>query len=174
VVHRDGSVLQARCAVQLAVVRVQLTVRATHQLLVPPAAALADALRHPAAQVALPPLAAVLHEARVCGARTVTSNLTHTGNVLSKSAVAGHCVDRDTALFHDTSILATKTRYVGRIVRETIEMELHPNSQSQSYITTDGESASCNVTLTLETIKMELPPNSQSQSQSHITTEGQS
>jgi hypothetical protein len=33
--------------------------------------------------------------------------------------------------FHNTSILATKTRYVYRIVREAIEIELHPNNMNR-------------------------------------------
>jgi hypothetical protein len=46
-----------------------------------------------------------------------------------KSAVAEHCVDSGhRILFHDTSVLATKTRYMDCIVREAIEIELHPNN----------------------------------------------
>jgi hypothetical protein len=45
-----------------------------------------------------------------------------------KSAVCEHTVDSGhRILFHDTSILATKTRHMDRIVREAIEIELHPN-----------------------------------------------
>jgi hypothetical protein len=67
VVHRDGSVLQACRAVQLTVVRVQLTIRPTHQLLMSPAPTLTDALRHPAAYLALSSFTAVFHQAWVCG-----------------------------------------------------------------------------------------------------------
>lgn len=67
VIHRDGSVLQTCCAMQFAVVRVQQTVRPADQLLTLPAASLTDTLRHPAADLALAPLATVLHQARVCG-----------------------------------------------------------------------------------------------------------
>jgi hypothetical protein len=67
VVHRDGSVLQTCCAMQFTVVRVQLTIGSTYQLLMSPAATLTDTLRHPAAHLALPSFAAVLHQARVCG-----------------------------------------------------------------------------------------------------------
>jgi hypothetical protein len=44
-----------------------------------------------------------------------------------KSAVAEHSIDqRHRIQFHDASILATKTRYMDRIVREAIEIEIHP------------------------------------------------
>jgi hypothetical protein len=44
-----------------------------------------------------------------------------------KSAVAEHSIDQGHRIkFHNTSILATKTRYMDRIVREVIEIELHP------------------------------------------------
>jgi hypothetical protein len=44
-----------------------------------------------------------------------------------KSAVAEHSIDQGHRIqFHDASILATKTRYMDRIVREAIEIELHP------------------------------------------------
>jgi hypothetical protein len=44
-----------------------------------------------------------------------------------KSAVAEHTIDQGHRIqFHDASILATKTRYMGRIVREAIEIDLHP------------------------------------------------
>jgi hypothetical protein len=48
-----------------------------------------------------------------------------------KSAVAEHCVDSGhRILFHNTSILATKTRHMARIVMESTEAELHPNSMN--------------------------------------------
>jgi hypothetical protein len=44
-----------------------------------------------------------------------------------KSAVAEHSIDQGHRIqFHNASILATKTRYMDRIVREVIEIELHP------------------------------------------------
>jgi hypothetical protein len=44
-----------------------------------------------------------------------------------KSAVAEHSIDQGHPIqFHDASILATKSRYMDRIVREAIEIELHP------------------------------------------------
>jgi hypothetical protein len=44
-----------------------------------------------------------------------------------KSAVAEHCTDQGYRIqFHNSSILATKTRYMDRIVREAILIELHP------------------------------------------------
>jgi hypothetical protein len=44
-----------------------------------------------------------------------------------KSAVAEHSIDQGYRIkFHNSSILAKKTRYMDRIVRETIEIELHP------------------------------------------------
>jgi hypothetical protein len=44
-----------------------------------------------------------------------------------KSAVAEHSTDQGHRIqFHDASILATKTRYIDRIVREVIEIELYP------------------------------------------------
>jgi hypothetical protein len=81
-----------------------------------------------------------------------------------KSALAEHSIDLGHRIqFYDTSILATKTRYMDHIIRETIEIELHPNNMdrdvgfciskswkplmcreatvfSRSDITTDGQS----------------------------------
>jgi hypothetical protein len=46
-----------------------------------------------------------------------------------KSAIAEHSIDQGHCIqFHNSSILATKTRYMDRIVREAIEIELHPYS----------------------------------------------
>jgi hypothetical protein len=43
-----------------------------------------------------------------------------------KSAVAEHSIDQGHHIqLHNSSILATKTRYMDRIVREAIEIELH-------------------------------------------------
>jgi hypothetical protein len=45
----------------------------------------------------------------------------------NKSAVAEHSIDQGHRIqFHNASILATKTRYMDCIVREAIEIELHP------------------------------------------------
>jgi hypothetical protein len=44
-----------------------------------------------------------------------------------KSAVAEHSIDRGHCIqFHNASILTTKTRYMDCIVREAIQIELHP------------------------------------------------
>jgi hypothetical protein len=44
-----------------------------------------------------------------------------------KSAIAEHSIDQGHRIqFHNSSILATKTRYMYPIVREAIEIELHP------------------------------------------------
>jgi hypothetical protein len=44
-----------------------------------------------------------------------------------KSAIAEHNIDQGHRIhFHNSSILSTKTRYMDRIVREAIEIELHP------------------------------------------------
>jgi hypothetical protein len=43
------------------------------------------------------------------------------------SGVAEHSIDQGHGIqFHSSSILASKTRYMDHIVRETIEIELHP------------------------------------------------
>jgi hypothetical protein len=50
-----------------------------------------------------------------------------------KSAVAEHSVDLGhRILFHNTFVLATKARYMDRIVREAIEIELHPNNMNRA------------------------------------------
>jgi hypothetical protein len=44
-----------------------------------------------------------------------------------KSTVAEHSIDQGHRIqFHNSSILAMKTRYMNRIVREALEIELHP------------------------------------------------
>jgi hypothetical protein len=46
-----------------------------------------------------------------------------------KSAVAEHIVDLGHGIqFHRTFILATKTQYMDRIVKEAIDIELQPKS----------------------------------------------
>jgi hypothetical protein len=65
-IHGNRSFLQTRCAVQFAVVCVQLAVSPTHELLVSPTVALADTLCHPAAHLAFPPFAAVLNQTWIC------------------------------------------------------------------------------------------------------------
>jgi hypothetical protein len=49
-----------------------------------------------------------------------------------KSAVAEQCVNSGHhILFHNTSILATKTQHMDRFVRDAIEIELHPNNMNR-------------------------------------------
>jgi hypothetical protein len=44
-----------------------------------------------------------------------------------KPAIAEHCIDQGHRIqFHNSSILATKTRHMDCIVGEVIEIELHP------------------------------------------------
>jgi hypothetical protein len=44
-----------------------------------------------------------------------------------KSAVAEHSIDQGHCIqFHNASVLTMKTRYMDRVVREDIEIELHP------------------------------------------------
>jgi hypothetical protein len=46
---------------------------------------------------------------------------------LDKSAIAEYSINQGHHIqFHNSSILATKTRYMDRIVREAIVIELHP------------------------------------------------
>jgi hypothetical protein len=40
----------------------------------------------------------------------------------------------DTTFFHNISILAHKTQYMDRIVKEAIEIELHPNNMNRGWI----------------------------------------
>jgi hypothetical protein len=49
-----------------------------------------------------------------------------------KSAIAEHTVDLGHCIqFHKTSILAAKTRYMDSIIREAIEIELHPKNMNR-------------------------------------------
>jgi hypothetical protein len=53
----------------------------------------------------------------------------------AKSAVAEQSVDLGHRIqFHNTSILGTKTRYMDRIVREAVEIELHPNKMNTEAV----------------------------------------
>jgi hypothetical protein len=46
---------------------------------------------------------------------------------VDKSALAEHNIDYGHRIqFHNSSILASKIRYMERIVREAIDIELHP------------------------------------------------
>jgi hypothetical protein len=59
-----------------------------------------------------------------------------------KSAVAEHSIDQGHRFeFHNSSFLDTKTRYMDHIVRETIEIELHPyniNREVPSFLVNLG------------------------------------
>jgi hypothetical protein len=58
-----------------------------------------------------------------------------------KSAVAEHGVNLGHRIqFHNTSVLATKTKYVDCIVMETIQIELHPNKMDRVLISASHES----------------------------------
>jgi hypothetical protein len=49
-----------------------------------------------------------------------------------KSAVVEHRVDlRHRIQFHNISILAPKTQYMDHVIREAIEIELHPNNMNR-------------------------------------------
>jgi hypothetical protein len=49
-----------------------------------------------------------------------------------KSAVAEHSVDLGRRIqFHNTSFFVTKTRYLDRIAKEAIEIELHLNNMNR-------------------------------------------
>jgi hypothetical protein len=51
---------------------------------------------------------------------------------LDKSPVAEYSIDLGQCIqLHNTSILATKTRHMDHIIREGIEIELHPNNMKR-------------------------------------------
>jgi hypothetical protein len=69
---------------------------------------------------------------RILGQESRFQDKYHSLEHPEKSAVAEHSVDLGhRILFHSTSILATKTRYMDRIVREAIEKELHSNNMNR-------------------------------------------
>jgi hypothetical protein len=50
----------------------------------------------------------------------------------NKSAVAQHSIHQEHRIqFNSTSILSTKTRYMDRIIKEAIEIELHPHNMNR-------------------------------------------
>jgi hypothetical protein len=63
-----------------------------------------------------------------------------------KSVIAEHSIDQGHRIqFHNASILATKTRYMDRIVREAIEIELHPYNINAAKKSQRKSVASCSL-----------------------------
>jgi hypothetical protein len=62
-----------------------------------------------------------------CGHQVKGESTAHPTRTSDKSAVAEHSIDQEHRIpFHNSSILSTKTRHMGRTIREAIEIELHP------------------------------------------------